>query len=134
VVTVEDLAFDENLPQPPATITEQLLKTADGSPNLIKYLALLTGLLMVVAFGLRPAIRRAGTALSTTGSAKTARREPAAAAAPAAAVQPQLNPAEPEEIDPERQRTQEIYEQVTTHLKKEPTQSSRLLQSWIHSD
>jgi len=37
-------------------------------------------------------------------------------------------------VDPERQRSQEIFEQVTSHLKREPTQSSRLLQSWIHSD
>jgi flagellar M-ring protein FliF len=38
------------------------------------------------------------------------------------------------ELDPERQRTQEIFEQVTDHVKREPAQSSRLLQSWIHSD
>jgi flagellar M-ring protein FliF len=31
-------------------------------------------------------------------------------------------------------RAQEIFEQVTGHLKREPAQSSRLLQSWIHSD
>jgi flagellar M-ring protein FliF len=37
-------------------------------------------------------------------------------------------------MDPERLRTQEIFEQVTSHLKREPTQSSRLLQSWIHSE
>jgi flagellar M-ring protein FliF len=108
-----------------------LLKTAEGSPNLIKYLALLTGLLVVVAFGLRPAIRCAGSALATTGSVKATAHRELAAAAPAPV---QLNPAEPDEIDPDRQRTQEIFEQVTTHLKKEPTQSSRLLQSWIHSD
>jgi len=35
---------------------------------------------------------------------------------------------------PERIRNQEIFEQVASHLKREPTQSSRLLQSWIHSD
>ncbi|MGA3130863.1 MAG: flagellar basal-body MS-ring/collar protein FliF [Terracidiphilus sp.] len=131
VVTVADLAFDENRPQPPPALDEQLLKTAEGSPNLIKYLALLTGLLVVVAFGLRPAIRRAGSALATTGSVKATAHRELAAAAPAPV---QLNPAEPDEIDPDRQRTQEIFEQVTTHLKKEPTQSSRLLQSWIHSD
>jgi flagellar M-ring protein FliF len=37
-------------------------------------------------------------------------------------------------MDPERARNQEIYEQVTGHMKREPTQSSRLLQSWIHSE
>jgi flagellar M-ring protein FliF len=45
-----------------------------------------------------------------------------------------LRTPEPVEVDPERLRSQEIFEQVTGHLKREPTQSSRLLQSWIHSD
>jgi flagellar M-ring protein FliF len=41
---------------------------------------------------------------------------------------------EPVELDPQRIRAQEIFDQVTGHLKREPTQSSRLLQSWIHSE
>jgi flagellar M-ring protein FliF len=41
---------------------------------------------------------------------------------------------EPVELDPERIRAAEIFDQVSGHLKREPTQSSRLLQSWIHSD
>jgi len=129
VVTVADLAFDDNRAQAAPALPEQLLRTAESSPNVVKYTALLLGLLMVVAFGLRPAIRRAGSAASA-GSLKAARKELAAATS----AQVQLAEPEPAEIDPERQRTQEIFEQVTTHLKKEPTQSSRLLQSWIHSD
>jgi flagellar M-ring protein FliF len=31
-------------------------------------------------------------------------------------------------------KAQQIFEEVSDHLKREPTQSSRLLQSWIHSD
>jgi flagellar M-ring protein FliF len=130
LVTVEDLAFDGNRPQPPATLAEQSLRTAENSPNLIKYAALLLGLSVVVAFGVRPAIRRAGAALATAGSAKAVRRE-LPAAAPA---QVPLSPPEPAEVDPERLRSQEIFAQVSEHLKREPTQSSRLLQSWIHSD
>ena len=133
VVTVQDLAFDENRPQPPATLAEESLRTAEDSPNLVKYAALLMGLLVVVAFGLRPAIRHAGTALATLGTVKSARRELPAGSGAAQAQVP-LGPPEPAEIDPERLRSQEIFEQVTTHLKREPTQSSRLLQSWIHSD
>ncbi len=129
VVTVEDLAFDGNRPQPPATLTEQSLRVAESSPNLIKYATLLLGLLAVVAFGLRPAIRHAGAAIATAANPRSARRE-----LPAAPAQVPLNPPEPAEIDPERLRAQEIFDQVSTHLKREPTQSSRLLQSWIHSD
>jgi flagellar M-ring protein FliF len=133
VVTVQDLAFDENRPQPPATLAEESLRTAEDSPNLVKYAALLFGLLVVVAFGLRPAIRHAGTALATLGTGKSTRRELPAGAGVAQAQVP-LSPPEPAEIDAERLRSQEIFEQVTTHLKREPAQSSRLLQSWIHSD
>jgi flagellar M-ring protein FliF len=45
-----------------------------------------------------------------------------------------LKPPEPTEVDPERVKAQQIFEEVSDHLKREPTQSSRLLQSWIHSD
>jgi flagellar M-ring protein FliF len=128
VVTVEDLAFDGNRPQPPPTLVEQSLRTAESSPNLIKYAALLLGLLVVVAFGLRPAIRRTSAAL--VASSRSARRE-LPAVSPAQAP---LGPPEPAEVDPERVRAQEILDQVSTQLKREPTQSSRLLQSWIHSD
>ena len=64
--------------------------------------------------------------------AKGARKELPAQAETAEARA--LRPPEPVEMDPERIRAQEIFEQVTGHLKREPTQSSRLLQSWIHSD
>ncbi|MGB6687596.1 MAG: hypothetical protein WBE76_07115, partial [Terracidiphilus sp.] len=53
---------------------------------------------------------------------------------PAPAQQQAPHPAEPALPDPDRLRSLEIFEQVTGHVKREPTQSSRLLQSWIHSD
>ena len=128
-LTVADLAFDGNRPQPAAAIPEQVLNAAEDSPVLMKYVALLAGLLVVVAFAVRPAIRSAASALAVHGSARETRELPA----PAAAMGP-LSPPQLSETDPERQRSQEIFEQVTTHLKREPTQSSRLLQSWIHSE
>jgi flagellar M-ring protein FliF len=129
VVTVQDLAFDDNRPQPAAAIPEQLLNSAENSPVLIKYAALLVGLLVIVAFVVRPAIRHAGTALAMRGPVKVSRE-----LATGSTVSAWLSPPEPVESDPERVRAQEMFEQVKTHLKREPTQSSRLLQSWIHSD
>jgi flagellar M-ring protein FliF len=127
LLQVEDLAFEENRLQPPVSLPSQLLATAEGSPVLIKYAALLTGILVVVAFGVRPALRNA-----RLGPAKGAVRElPGRTEVAEPRV---LRPPEPVEADPERVRAQEIFEQVTGHLKREPTQSSRLLQSWIHSD
>ena len=130
LLTVEDLPFDGNRPEPPAAVPERVLNAAEGSPLLVKYGALLMGLLLVVFFAVRPAIRHAGAALALRAPAAGMSRELHAAAAPAAG----LGAPETQAIDPERQRSQEIFEQVTTHLKREPTQSSRLLQSWIHSD
>ena len=129
MLTVEDLAFDDNRAQPPVSLPDQVLATAENSPVLVKYVALLVGLLVVLAFGVRPALRRARFATGPREAAKGGGRE-----LPAGAAQPALKAVEPVELDPERIRSQEIFEQVTGHLKREPTQSSRLLQSWIHSD
>ena len=132
LLTVEDLAFDQNRSQQPPAALEKWVNTAEDSPLLIKYAALLAGLLVVLAFGVRPALRQAGSAALGAGAAKPGTRE-LASSAPTAS-QTALKSPEPVEVDPERIRSQEIFEQVTDHVKREPTQSSRLLQSWIHSD
>jgi flagellar M-ring protein FliF len=128
MLQVQDLAFEDNRLQTPVSLPKQLLTEAEGSPILVKYAALLLGLLVVVAFGVRPALRHAR---SMPAPKSKAGRELPAQISPA---QPALNPPESVEIPPERVRAQEIFEQVSDHLKHEPTQSSRLLQSWIHSD
>ncbi|MGA2350757.1 MAG: flagellar basal-body MS-ring/collar protein FliF [Terracidiphilus sp.] len=129
LLQVEDLAFEDNRLQKPVTLEGQVLSTVESSPVLVKYAALLAGILVVVAFGLRPALRRANSAPS---SKQPVKELPGHAEALAEARA--LKPPEPVELDPERIRAQEIFEQVADHLKREPTQSSRLLQSWIHSD
>jgi len=128
MLQVSDLAFEPNRLQPAVTLPSQLLATAEGSPVLVKYAALLAGLLLVIAFGVRPALHHARTAPAPKLAAKEL-------SARAEAAEPRvLKPPDPVEMDPERIKSQEIFEQVSSHLKREPTQSSRLLQSWIHSD
>ncbi len=129
-LTVEDLPFDDNRAQQAAPLPAQMLSAAESSPLLLKYVALLIGLLVVLMLGVRPALRHAGAALLEAGRGKP-RELPAGASRAASAPLPAPEPAE---LDPARQRTQAIFDQVTAHLKREPTQSSRLLQSWIHSD
>lgn len=127
VITVEDIAFDENRGSASSPAAERILTMAESSPVLIQYGSLLACLLLVMVFGVRPALRQIASA-PVRGSAKP--RELASVAIPAmAAPERELS-----EADPERMRNQEIYSQVTQHLKREPTQSSRLLQSWIHSE
>jgi flagellar M-ring protein FliF len=135
MVTVQDLAFDENRTLQPITWQTQLLEFAQKSPLLAKYAALLLALLVILFFGVQPALRRARPVRLSrpereAKAAKTAKELAAGTAAPA----PVLAPAEVIELDPARLRAQEIFEAVTGHLKREPTQSSRLLQSWIHSE
>jgi flagellar M-ring protein FliF len=134
MVTVQDLAFDENLTKQPLTIQGQIMALLQRSPVLVKYGALLLGLLIVVAFGVRPAIKRARPAPPKEVRDKK-KKDKDAKELPAPATPPTpLLPPEPEKLDPERQRAADIFDAVTSHLKREPTQSSRLLQSWIHSD
>ena len=75
VVTVQDLTFDSNQGQAPLAVSEQILNDAESSPMLVKYAALLVGLFVVVAFAVRPAIRRAGAALAVRSPQKAASRE-----------------------------------------------------------
>jgi flagellar M-ring protein FliF len=130
LLTVEDLAFDENRSQQPVSLPGQVLATAENSPVLVKYAALLLGLLIVVAFAVRPALRGVRQAPKQLARAGNKNLPAGTDTAPKQIPSP-LEAAEP---DPERIRVQEIFDQVSGHLKREPAQSSRLLQSWIHSD
>jgi len=130
MLTVQDLAFDVNRSAQPVSLPGQVLATAENSPVLVKYAALMAGLLVVLAFGVRPALRKAARVVKE--DANTQAKELAAGAVAQAAHA--LKPPEPAELDPDRIRAQEIFEQVSGQLKREPTQTSRLLQSWIHSD
>ncbi len=129
VLTVQDIAFDANRPAAAESLVNRLLRMVESSPLLVKYIALLVFLMLVLWFGVRPAVRQIGTEpkrKALPGGEHAAKE--LAAAVPQMVLPPEL------EVDPDRQRKQEIFEQVTQHLKREPTQSSRLLQSWIHSE
>lgn len=121
VVTVQNLSFAENRAVPATSAQREIAYRVLNSPLLVKYATLLIGILAVLAFGVRPALRRAGD------HAKDLSQLPE----PNPAALPKPSPPVP---DPGRARAQEIFEQVTSQLRKEPAQSSRLLQSWIHSD
>ena len=129
LVTVQDLAFDENRTaiaiSPLMQMLSRALDTLERNPELVKYGSLLVGLLLLILLAIRPALRRAKPALAA-GKLKTPELAPTVtqAALPEAESVPDL----------ERQRAQQVFDQVTDTLKRDPAQSSRLLQSWIHSD
>ncbi|MDE3163300.1 MAG: flagellar M-ring protein FliF [Acidobacteriota bacterium] len=132
VVTVQDMAFEENRTLQPVPMPQRVLNAVAGEPLLIKYTALVAGLVIVVLLGVRPALRtaqaalQAGRTLGTGGPVHELHGRPVETGG--------LQPPAPAMSDPERLRSQEILEQVTGHLRREPAQSSRLLQSWIHSE
>ncbi len=126
VLTVQDIPFDHNRADPPASAVASAAQTLENSPLLMKYAALLITMLVLVASGIRPGLRRLATA---------AKRPPESAGRELMAGQPgALNPPAPPPIDPQVTRAQQILEDVSDHLEREPAQSSRLLQSWIHSE
>jgi flagellar M-ring protein FliF len=132
VLTVEDLSFDDNRASIQASAADRALASAENSPTLIKYFAFLLALLVVLAFGVRPALKLSGS--TSEGPSKKQAGKQAGELRAENTIPLVLSAQEPIAMDPERMRAQEIFDQVTGHLKREPTQSSRLLQSWIHSD
>jgi flagellar M-ring protein FliF len=127
-LTVQDLAFDQNRAAVPTALPQQVLSEAENSPVLVKYLALLMAAIVVLLLGVRPALKRLASVPIEAGRKKPHELGPGETAAASAP------PMAPLELDPERLRSQEVFNQVTAEMKREPTQSSRLLQSWIHSD
>lgn len=131
VLTVEDLAFDDNSMPANPTLPGQVLTAVENSPVLVKYVALFAGLILVLAFGVRPALRLARGETTSTGLKQEAKENNAPLASAAVQLAESLELPPP---DLERLRAQQVFEQVTEHLKREPVQSTRLLQSWIHSE
>jgi flagellar M-ring protein FliF len=126
VVTVQDISFEENHGSPAPSTPSEIMTRVEDSPLLVKYLSLLIGILAVLVLGIRPALRKAVQAgVNSAGQLPSSTVVGAAAGLPLPEVAA---------IDPGRMKAQQILEHVTSQLKQEPAQSSRLLQSWIHSD
>jgi flagellar M-ring protein FliF len=92
VVAVEDLAFDQNRPGPPASFADRVVRTIEDAPNLTRYASLLIGLLVIVAFGLRPALRRAGAAQAKANASGDEQKELTAGSADGTPQLPKARP------------------------------------------
>jgi flagellar M-ring protein FliF len=125
LLTVEDLSFQDNAAQTAPTLMERAASTAENSPVLVKYAMLLLAVLFVLALGVRPALAK----VSALPPAK-----PGAKELPGSTARAALSAAEASSTDEARGKTQEIFDQVQGQVKREPAQTSRLLQSWIHSE
>ena len=124
-VNVEDLPFgDEASPQTPLA---QRLLAAAGSGPLLKYGTILLAMLALLVFVVRPFVA------AVQPTVAPALKPPAQAAAFAPPVE---TPPTPEQIAAEKQKQhmQVVFEEVTDRLRSDPVQSTRLLQSWIHTE
>ena len=127
VVTVQGIAFEVNRHESGTSLPVEMLSKLQASPELLKYAVLLFGIALVLVLGVRPALRRAmQLAIQEKGSLPTD--------APRTASEKMLPAALPAADDVDRLRANQIFERVTNQIKSEPGQSSRLLQSWIHSE
>ncbi|MBB6147219.1 flagellar M-ring protein FliF [Silvibacterium bohemicum] len=125
IVNVENLYFDDQAaPSPP--LVERLLQSATASQPLLKLGVVLLGMFGLLFFVVRPVMRN----LQIAGKALPSPADSALAATHAMpAPDPALLAAEKQ-----REEAQAIFESVTERLRREPAQSTRLLQSWIHTE
>jgi flagellar M-ring protein FliF len=126
LVSVQNMSFDDNLVRAGQSLPSQIYSIIRTSPEIVKYLCLVLGALIVVLFGIRPALKQVFA--GATGAASRA--------LPASDQADHLlqRPAETPVYDQSKARAQEIFEKVTSQIKNEPAQSTRLLQSWIRSE
>nr|WP_162601124.1 flagellar basal-body MS-ring/collar protein FliF [Occallatibacter savannae] len=123
LLTVQNMQFEENIVRTGQSTPIEILANLRRQPEVVKYVCLLLATVALLVFGIRPGLRQLTTLRNPVGIDKT----------PIATEghQQGLQTGAP---DPERLRAQEIFDKVTGQIRNEPTQTSRLLQSWIHSD
>jgi flagellar M-ring protein FliF len=126
LVSVQNMSFEDNLTSSSQSMSQRVYSTIRTFPEVVKYLFLTFALLILVFFGIRPALKQALALVNTAGE-----REQAALQDGNQAPQ---QVAETVLYDPSRARAQEMFDRVTKEIKNEPAQSSRLLQSWIRSE
>jgi flagellar M-ring protein FliF len=126
-VSVEDVAFEGNS-APQASPVQQFLAQAARSEALWRYAVLLAALFCLMFFIVRPVMRMQKT---DEKRMPVSRVDPQL---PKSEAQADLAEAEDEAIALEKKRAQAMFDAVAEHLRQEPAQATRLLQSWIHTE
>ena len=127
-VSVEQLAFDDNNSGPAPSPMERAVGLVDESQPVLRYLAILAVLLAFLLFVARPV-------LHSLSAPPRAISDSAAVILPAAPGPPVREiSAEHQAVEQKKLRAQNVFEQVSAAVKREPAQSTRLLESWIRSE
>jgi flagellar M-ring protein FliF len=132
-VTVEQMSFDENGGAPQPAMSERILSMAGQSESLIRYGTILAAMLVFFFFVARPALRSLASPATRRPAAAPAGGPPAMTGSQAAELPRNLTP-EQHAAEQKKLRAQTVFEQVSDHVKREPAQSTRLLESWIRAE
>src|SRR5579883_267924 len=126
-VSVEDVAFEDNA-APQTGPMQQFLAQVARSEALWKYGVLLLALLCLIVFVVRPAMRAQRSAVAALPNPASPTH------LPQGGEEALLAEAEDEAVTAQKKRAQAMFDAVTEHLRREPAQATRLLQSWIHTE
>jgi flagellar M-ring protein FliF len=127
-VSVEDMAFEGNSTNASPSAVDQFLAGAAQSEVVWKYAALTAALFGLLFFVVRPVMRKG--AMPEKAVSVTASEEPQLPAGDSASLQSDAD----ESAEQHRRRAQLVFDSVAEHLRREPAQATRLLQSWIHTE
>jgi flagellar M-ring protein FliF len=132
-VVVENLSFSGNNSPAPPTFLEQTLEGIHMQPALLKTIFLGVCGIFLVLFVLRPMARQ--LSLSLAGASVHAAAQPALGETSEPWPEIALTGGAEESPSPvwrrSRSSAQMIFDGVSEHIRREPQQSTRLLESWI---
>lgn len=134
-VSVEDIAFEDNSAPALAGFAERLRQGAEDWSGLLRYGMIGAGLLGLFLFVLRPMLRRLDFAPAAAGGnlhlAAAGEMEAGARAGGGPAL---LLTEEQAAVEKQRQQAQLVFDNVAEQIRRDPAQTARLLQSWIHTE
>lgn len=139
-VVVENVSFNSNTPGKSISVSEHFLEQArlfaKTQPGLLRTIVMSAIGLLIVLFVLRPVAEQVVATLRRSELPDSDRT--IAVLAPPVSTVELAEPLLPASVPlPEMRMTKEqmqhrgIYEQVAAHIRKEPVQSTRLLEAWI---
>lgn len=140
-VVIENVSFSSNTPDAAPAGMAKLMDQTDSllqtQPGLLKTLCFAVLSLVLVMTVLKPISRQMITALSQTASAKAPSQNGTPAGTTARGAKSFGQPGNPAVANfaarPRPTDTQGIYEHISEQIRREPAQSTRLLESWINA-
>lgn len=127
-VSIENISFQENQGPPAPGPFERVLASATGWEPLLKYGTVLASVLALILFVVKPAF-----AVLRTGSTQAALPVPASGASSQESAGEESGSTELS-FEKQKHQAQLLHENVVEEIKRDPALSSRLLQSWIHTE